>query len=102
MVAAAKNAGVTFMERVSDGELIVEGLEEANIAESWSRRRIFATSLSPAVFRRLASLRKTWYRPVYINHPQHATAEVSGFAQRVLDWIGHRARCRDLRRSIEA
>jgi DNA polymerase I len=27
IVAAAKNAGVTFLERVSDGELIVEGLE---------------------------------------------------------------------------
>ena len=27
ILAAAKKAGVTFMERVSDGELVVEGLD---------------------------------------------------------------------------
>ena len=81
ILAAAKKAGVTFMERVSDGELVVEGLDhltpddrqklQANLSEA--RNELLPNDISTASFDLLAKL---GIELVYVETEQRAAAEV--------------------------
>jgi hypothetical protein len=81
ILAAARKAGVTFMERVADGELIVEGLdqlaplERQNLQAQWEdvRRGLLPDDISTASRDLLASLGAEL---VYIDTEGQAAAEV--------------------------
>ena len=81
ILAAARKAGVTFMERVADGELIVEGLdqlaplERQNLQAQWEdvRRGLLPDDISTASRDLLASL---GIELVYINTEGRAAAEL--------------------------
>ena len=81
IVAAAKKAGVIFMERVSDGELIVEGLDRLapddrqKLEAGWSdiRNVLLPDDTSTAS---IDLLTKLGIEPVYVDDEQRAAAEV--------------------------
>jgi DNA polymerase I len=81
MVAAARKAGVTFMERVSDGELIGEGVDRLapddrqKLEAGWSDIRdvLLPNDTSTAS---LDLLKKLCIEPAYIDDEKLAAAEV--------------------------
>ena len=81
IVAAAKKAGTIFMERVSDGELIVEGLDRLapddrqKLEAGWSdiRGLLRPNDTSTAS---IDLLTKLGIEPVYVDDQQRAVAEV--------------------------
>jgi DNA polymerase I-like protein with 3'-5' exonuclease and polymerase domains len=76
MVAAAKKAGVTFMERISDGELMVEGLERLapddhqKLEAGWNDIRDLLLPADPSTASKLG------IEPVYVDDEQRALVEV--------------------------
>ena len=98
ILAAAKKAGVTFMERVSDGDLVVEGLDHLapddrqKLEAGWNdiRSELLPNDTSTAS---LDLLTKLGIELVHVDNEQRAAAEV----QRICavasdDRIGHRDR----------
>jgi DNA polymerase-1 len=81
MVAAARKAGVTFMERVSDGELMVEGLghltpdDRQKLDVGWNdiRNELLPADTSTAS---IDLLTKLGIEPIYIDNEKRAAAEV--------------------------
>jgi DNA polymerase I-like protein with 3'-5' exonuclease and polymerase domains len=81
MVGAAKKAGVTFMELVSDGELIIEGLDRLapddrqKLEAGWSdiRNLLLPNDTSTAS---IDLLKKLGIEPAYVDDEKLAAAEV--------------------------
>ena len=96
IVAAAKKAGVIFMERVSDGELIVEGLDRLapddrqKLEAGWSdiRSLLLPNDTSTAS---IDLLTKLGIEPVYVDdRAARCCGGAADLRSRVHDWIGHR------------